>query len=56
MRSKADLPEFNRGLDEIGFEKKQDFPWIRLRSLSNDEALNKFLKLMEWFVERLRKF
>lgn len=56
MRSKADLPEFNRGLDEIGFEKKPDFPWIRLRSVSNDEALNKFLKLMEWLVQRLRKF
>jgi len=56
MRSKEDFPEFSRRLDEIGFVKKPDFPWIELRSLANDEALNKFLELMEWLIQRLRKF
>lgn len=56
MRSKEDFDEFNRGLDEIGFEKKAHFPWIRLSSLANDEALKKFLKLMDWLIDRLRKF
>jgi hypothetical protein len=56
MRSKADFHEFNRRLDEIGFEKKPNFPWIHLHSLANDESLSKFLALMEWLIERLRKF
>lgn len=56
MRSKADFPEFNRHLDEIGFVKNPDFPWIHLHSLANDESLSKFLTLMEWLIERLRKF
>ena len=56
MRSKEDFPEFKSGLDEIGFEKNPDFPWIRLGSLANDGGLSKFLKLMEWLIERLRKF
>jgi hypothetical protein len=55
MRSKADFPEFNRHLDKIGFVKNPDFPWIQLGSLTNDESLSRFLKLMEWLIERLRK-
>jgi hypothetical protein len=29
---------------------------IHLHSLANDESLSKFLTLMEWLIERLRKF
>ena len=57
MRSKQDLPEFRRRLNQIsGVIDNPTFPWIQLRSLAHDEVLNKFLELMEWLIERLRKF
>jgi hypothetical protein len=57
IRSKHDLPEFNRRLSAIaGVTDNPDFPWIQLRSLANDETLNEFLQLMEWLIQRLRKF
>jgi hypothetical protein len=56
MPSKQDVPEFRRRLNEIpGVMDNPDFPWIQLRSLADDEALNKFLAIIEWLVERIRE-
>ena len=57
VRFKQDLPEFILRLNEIsGIIDNPDFPCIQMHSLADDEALNKFLELMEWLIQRLRKF
>lgn len=57
MISKQDLPEFTRRFSAIaGVTDNPDFPWIQMRSFANDETPNEFLQLMEWLIQRLRKF